>query len=93
MDANKFIVPWNYPRCPEVKLGIPDPTSGHQEVTPSRCPEFGLEISFSEPCRQVQADTTIPFTSPKQEVSENRRQPKAVLQHANQNFSPEIRKS
>ena len=33
------MVPWNYPRCPEVKLAIPNPTSGHQEVTPPRCPE------------------------------------------------------
>ena len=30
------------PKCPVIRLGIPKPTSGHQQVTPSRCPEVGL---------------------------------------------------
>ena len=30
------------PKCPVIRLGIPKPTSGHQQVTRSRCPEVGL---------------------------------------------------
>ena len=32
------------PKCLEVQLGIPKPTSGHQQVTRSRCPEVALGI-------------------------------------------------
>ena len=42
LDIKKFQVSRQDPKCPEVKLGIPKPTSGHQQVTRSRCPEVGL---------------------------------------------------
>ena len=34
------------PKCPVIRLGIPKPTSGHQQVTRSRCPNVGLDISI-----------------------------------------------
>ena len=42
-DTKKFQVSRQDPKCPEVKLGIPKPTSGHlKENRRSRCPDVGL---------------------------------------------------
>ena len=56
-DTKKFQVSRQDPKCPEVKLGIPKPTSGHQQVTRPRCPEVGLGIfdPISERSRKVKS--------------------------------------
>ena len=48
------------PKCPVIRLGIPKPTSGHQQVTRSRCPEVGLGNldSTSERSQKVKAGST-----------------------------------